>query len=60
MVTSHGSMPAAHTAAAISRSPLEPSSRITATRTWVAAGREGGGEWVGKWVGGRVGGAAGA
>jgi hypothetical protein len=33
MVMSQGSMPAAWTAAAISRSPLEPSSRMTATRT---------------------------
>lgn len=32
MVTSQGSMPAAYTAAPISRSPLLPSSRMMATR----------------------------
>mmetsp|Transcript_42935 Transcript_42935/g.128887 ORF Transcript_42935/g.128887 Transcript_42935/m.128887 type:complete len:445 (+) Transcript_42935:1310-2644(+) len=33
IVMSHGSIPPANAAAAISRSPLEPSSRMTATRT---------------------------
>mmetsp|Transcript_1373 Transcript_1373/g.3213 ORF Transcript_1373/g.3213 Transcript_1373/m.3213 type:complete len:305 (-) Transcript_1373:1023-1937(-) len=37
MVMSHGSIPAACTAAAISRSPLLPSSRRTATRTLLVA-----------------------
>jgi hypothetical protein len=32
-VMSQGSMPAAYTAADISRSPLDPSSRMMATRT---------------------------
>jgi hypothetical protein len=37
-VMSQGSMPPAHTAADISRSPLLPSSRMTATRTCVVGG----------------------
>ena len=42
MVTSQGSMPAAQAAAPISRSPLLPSSRMTATRTFPVACRVGG------------------
>lgn len=41
MCTSQGSMPAAYTAEAISRSPLLPSSRMMATLTLSARG------WVG-------------
>ena len=41
MVTSQGSMPPAQTAAPISRSPLLPSSRMTATRTFPVACRGG-------------------
>jgi hypothetical protein len=51
-------MPAAYTAAAISRSPLEPSSRSTATRTLPAVGEGfwGGTQRVRVWVwGGWVG-----